>query len=205
MKTKIIILASLIIIACNSSKEVLKNEEIKNKNYFRVNGVYSQLSENNYCNLYFFNSEDSTVYFSKLKIDDTAKITNKPKLKIAVFGDYKIESNIMKIKQYKEKGTRVQLSAQDLLKSIVFTFPFPIPRAPKTEIVISDQIITEGEIKEDTILLNKMYIGNKRLSFKKKKSSKTHALNLILIYEPKLKGIIKREPYYNYEVQIVSE
>ena len=205
MKTKMIILIFLIISSCNSSKEIIKNEEKITQSFFKINGVYSELTKNNYYNLYFFNSENNTVYFSKFKINDTINKVNKPRLEITVYGEYKIEDNIIKIKQDIEKKVRV--SSRNFLESIVFTFPLPAPRAAKREITVIDkEIITEGEVKEDTIFINKMYVGTKKLNFKKKNLSKTHTINSILIYEPNFKGIIKKNNIYNnYEVQIITD
>jgi hypothetical protein len=205
MKTQIIILIFLIISACNSSKEIIKNKEKITQSYFKINGVYSELTKNNYRNLYFFNSENNTVYFSKFKINDTLNKVNKPILKISVYGEYEIEDNIIKIQQDIEK--KVKVSNRNFLENIVFTFPLPAPRAAKREITVIDkEIITEGKVKQDTIFINKMYVGTKKLNFKKKKTSKTHTINFILIYEPKFKGVIKKNSIYNnYEVQIIAD
>ncbi len=191
--------------ACNSSKKTIKNEEKITQSFFKINGVYSELTKNNYYNLYFFNSENNTVYFSKFKINDTIDNVNKPILKISVYGEYEIEDNIIKIRQDIEK--KVKVSNRNFLESIVFTFPLPAPRAARSDITVIDkEIITEGEVKEDTIFINKMYAGTKKINFKKKKISKTHTINSILIYEPNFKGIIRKDNLYNYNsVTIISE
>lgn len=205
MKKKIsIILLSLIVISCSSSKKKMENKEQSDQTFFKINSVYSELIESNYRNLYYFNSENNTVYFSKIKMNDSVNKTNKSQLTVTRYGEFELQKNTIKIQKDIEKTIKVR--GRNFFKSILFVF-LPIPRASKKEITIVDkEIITEGEIKEDTIFMNKMYLGTKTLEFKKKKSSKIHTINSFLIYEPKFKGIIKKDDLYNnYSVNIMPE
>ncbi len=193
---------SLIVNACSSSQQVIKSEEKTSQDFLKINHVYSELDENSYNNLYFFNSENNTVYFSKYKVNDTINKINK--LKTTFFGEYKVENNTVKIQRYIPKTVKV--SSRNFIESIIFTFPLPTPRTEKKEItIVGKEIITEGEIKGDTIVMKKMYFGTKKLNFEKKRLSKSHNVNSILICEPKFKGVIKKDNIYdNYKVEIIE-
>lgn len=180
MKSKvIIILLSLVVIACNSSKKTTEDNLKSNQSFFKENSVYSELAENNYYNLFYFNSENNTVYFSKIKKNDTLNKTNKSKLKIVVYGEYEIQGNILKIQKNIEK--KIRTTGRNFFQSILFTFPLPAPRTKHEVTIVDKKIIIEGQIKKDTI-------------------------NSFLIYEPKFKGIVKKDNIYdNYSGSINLE
>jgi cytochrome c-type biogenesis protein CcmE len=72
-------------------------------------------------------------------------------------------------------------------------------------IVVDKEIITEGDIKQDSIIMTKKYLSKKESNYKKKFLSKTTLIKSSLIYKPNLKGVLLKEnEYSDYSALIIS-
>lgn len=102
MENKISILFLLLIVfSCGSLKKVTEQKEISDQSFFKTDAVYSELSKNNYINFYYFNSENNTVYISKIKnhINDSISKKKEFQLTASVYGRYVINGILLKCKK----------------------------------------------------------------------------------------------------------
>jgi hypothetical protein len=80
MGNKSLILGLLLVVfSCGSLKKVTDQKEISNQSFFKADAVYCEFSQNGYVDLYYFNSENNTVYISKIKkhVNDSISKTKK--------------------------------------------------------------------------------------------------------------------------------
>lgn len=197
-----ILLLFVATIGCSSPQKMTEKIVPINSAFFKADAVYSKFIDDNFLNLYYFNSEDKTVYISKIKNNDVIFKTKDFKINTSAYGEYKIEANSIKIQKYIYKAVNVH--EQSLLKRALYVL-LPIPNSSKVEVTIVDkELITEGEIKKDSLIMNKTYFGTKKFDFKMESSSKISNIKSILIYNPKFKGISTKESKYSsYSIVII--
>lgn len=206
MENKSLILFLLLIVfSCDSLKKITEQKEISNQSFFKTDAVYSEFSENSYVNLYYFNSENKTVYISKIKKNVNDSISKKKKIQLttSLYGRYVINGNTIKMQKDIDKVLKIK---QKHIFSITFMFIPVRPSKATTDVIVVDkEIITEGYIKQDSIIITKNYLGTKKLNYKKKFLSKTNLIKSLLIYKPNLKGVIlKDNEFSSYSALIIS-
>jgi hypothetical protein len=181
------------LISCSSIKSKTEIKEISNQFFLKPDGIYTEKFDDNLTNIYYFSSIDSVVYFSKITKRDNDSI-GKLKLSTTPFGRYSVSGNIIKIQQDTDKFVKIKPKY-----SYNFMFMFlPTRLGNNTNVTLIDkEIITEGEIKKDSIVLTKEYLGTEELNFKKKKGSKTILKNALLIFNTNLNGVITKESKYS--------
>ncbi|KIC01509.1 hypothetical protein [Flavobacterium sp. JRM] len=186
-----IVLISLI--SCSSIKNKTEVKEVSNQFYFKLDGIYTEKFDDNSTDIYFFSSIDSVVYFSKITKEHYDSI-DKLKLSTTPLGRYLVSGNNIKIQQDIDKLVKIKPKS-----SYNFLFMFlPTKFGSNRNVTLIDkEIITEGEIKKDSIILTKEYLGTEELNFKKRKGSKIIPKNSLLIANTNLKGIVTKESKYS--------
>lgn len=186
-----IVLISLI--SCSSIKNKTEVKEVSNQFYFKLDGIYTEKFDDNSTDIYFFSSIDSVVYFSKITKEHYDSI-DKLKSSTTPLGRYLVSGNNIKIQQDINKLVKIKPKS-----SYNFLFMFlPTKFGSNRNVTLIDkEIITEGEIKKDSIILTKEYLGTEELNFKKRKGSKIIPKNSLLIANTNLKGIVTKESKYS--------
>ncbi|MCV9932537.1 hypothetical protein OIU80_09600 [Flavobacterium sp. LS1R47] len=181
------------LISCSSIKNKTEIKEVSNQLFFKPDGIYSEKLDNNSTNIYYFSSIDSIVYFSKITKDHNDSV-GKQKLSTIPFGRYLVSGNNIKVQQDIDKLVKIKPKS-----SYNFLFMFlPTKFGSNRNVTLIDkEIITEGEVKKDSIILTKEYLGTEELNFKKRKGSKTIPKNSLLIFNANLKGIVTKESKYS--------
>ena len=182
------------------------NSIISDATFFKMNSVYTTEPKNDSISLFYFSSNDSAVYISKIKTTKYESVSKSKDLKFPTdfYGKYTVEGNLIKMQGYIARNVKIR---RNFFKSLLFTF-LPIPRSPSSyNLTIYDKpIINEGTLIKDSIIITKEYFGSKKSNFKKAKLSKTHKIKLNLILNPNLTGILVKE-YENadYNAVIISK
>lgn len=187
------IILVIFLFSCTSAKEKTKITEIPKSSFFKSDGIYMEDFEDNSINLYYFSSIDSILYFSNIK-KETIDSEGGLKLTTTPLGRYITSGNNIKIQQDIDKSIGVK---SNYIFSPMFLF---LPTRFKTGgnvTIVDKEIITEGEIKTDTIHLTKEYFGSKELDFKRKKGAKINTKNTVLVLNNKLKGTITKDGRYS--------
>jgi hypothetical protein len=181
------------LISCSSIKNKTEIKEASNQLFFNPDGIYTEKADENSTNIYYFSSIDSIVYFSKITKEHNDSI-GKLKLSTTPLGRYLVSGSNIKIQQDIDKLVKIKPKS-----SYNFLFMFlPTKFGSNRNVTLIDkEIITEGEIKKDSIILTKEYLGTEELNFKKRKGSKTIPKNSLLISNTNLKGIITKESKYS--------
>ncbi len=194
----------LIVTSCSSLKKVTKQKEIPEESFFFKNAVYTELLDNNYVNLYYFNSENNMVYISKIKkqVNDSINQKKEIQLTTSLYGRYIINGHVIKMQKDIDKIVKIKPKR---IFSIMFMFiPVRLSKETTNIKMVDKEIITEGEVKADTITLTKSYFGTKKLNFEKEPSSKINLMKSCLIHKPDFKGVaIKNDALNSYSVLIL--
>ncbi|MBF7091959.1 hypothetical protein IUY40_10445 [Flavobacterium sp. ALJ2] len=194
----------VITISCNSTKKVAEQKPTPNKSLLKVDGIYSEELENNHQNLYFFSSKDSLVYFAELKKLPKDSISNL-KFATSIYGSFTTDRNTIKIKQEFFKTIKIKEKRPFLFYLLYPVIPINSKRNWNNLSVLDKETITEGEIKENSIVLTKEYLGTNKLNSNKKSQAKITPKNSMLIYNSNLKGTLSKDNLSTtYSALIVS-